>query len=126
MAPVRLDPRDKALRAITEAAWQKQVEALLTAYGWLFYHAPDNRPGRNGAIQNIKAGFPDLVAVRGNRVLFIELKRELGKTSPEQDVWLARLASSGAVETYVWRPRDVEEVSRVLSPQWAAGQPNPS
>jgi hypothetical protein len=116
MAP-RLTARDHQLRAVTEAAHQKNVEALLTLYGWRFFHAPDNRPGRNGAVQNIKAGYPDLTAVRGTRLLYAELKRETGKTTPDQDAWLADLAAAGA-ECYVWRPSDLAEIARVLAPDW--------
>jgi hypothetical protein len=113
----RLTALDRVYRSISEKAWQQQVEALLRLYGWKFYHAPDNRPGRNGAIQNIRAGFPDLIAIRGQRTLAIELKRELGKTTEDQDAWLATMAAAGW-ETYVWRPSDLENVGPVLRPEW--------
>lgn len=113
----RLTARDHQLRAVTEARHQKTVEGLLRVNGWRFYHAPDNRPGRNGAVQNIRAGFPDLLAVRGARALAIELKRQTGKTTPEQDDWLRDMAAAG-METYVWRPSDMEEIARVLAPGW--------
>lgn len=116
MAP-RLTARDHQLRAVTEAAHQRNVESLLTLYGWRWYHAPDNRPGRNGFIQNVRAGYPDLTALRGTRTLGIELKRQTGKTTPEQDTWLADMAAAGW-ETYVWRPSDMEEIARVLKPDW--------
>jgi VRR-NUC domain len=112
----RLTPHQKLLRTIPEKGWQGTVEDVLKVYGWLYYHAPDNRP-INGRIQNVKAGFPDLIAVRGPRHLAIELKRETGKTTPEQDTWLAAFAEAGA-ECYVWRPSDHAEVLRVLAPGW--------
>lgn len=116
MAP-RLTDRDRALRSITEREWQKTAEQMLTANGWRFYHAPDNRPGRNGAIQNIKAGFPDLIAVRGTRQLAIELKRETGRATPEQLSWLDDFEAVGA-EVYVWRPSDAAEMAAILAPGW--------
>ena len=116
MAP-RLTARQIQLRAVTEAQWQKTVESMLRVNGWRFYHAPDNRPGRNGAVQNIRAGFPDLFAVRGTRALAIELKRETGKTTPEQDAWLADMAVAG-MECYVWRPSDAPALQGVLGPDW--------
>ena len=112
----RLTPQEKALRSITEREWQKTVTTLMTAYGWQWWHGADNRPV-NGRIQHVRPGLPDLIAVRGTRVLFAELKRETGKPTPEQVQALAALG--GAAEAYLWRPRDISEVRRVLMPQWA-------
>ncbi len=117
MAP-RLTARDHQLRGITEAQFQRTVEQMLALNGWRFYHSPDNRPGRNGAVQNVRAGFPDLCAVRGARVLFIELKRETGKTTEDQDAWLLALSDTNVVETYVWRPSDAPAIGAVLAPDW--------
>jgi hypothetical protein len=115
----RLTARDIQLRAIPERAWQAKVQTMLTAFGWMWYHAPDNKPDAAGHLQGIKAGFPDLVAVRGQRVLWIELKRETGKTTPEQDTWHGRLRDAGQ-EVYVWRPSDSTRVAEVLRPGFAA------
>lgn len=115
----RLTPQEKALRSITEKDWQNTVTVLLTAYGWRWWHGADNRPGLNGRVQNIKAGLPDIIAARGDRLIFAELKRETGKTTPEQDIALTALGAAGA-ETYVWRPRDISVVRKVLMPGWAS------
>ena len=113
----RLTPEERALRSITERQWQGTVEKLLTAHGWTWYHPGDNRPvtAKSGAkyTQRVVPGWPDLFAVKGPRLLAVELKREDGKTSPEQDAWLAKLAGAG-VETAVWRPRDLAEIRRIL------------
>lgn len=115
---LKLTGREKILRSITEKQFQAQVEGLLKAYGWRYYHPPDNKPvtGNTGRtyIQNVKAGFPDLVAVRGGRLLCIELKRETGKTTPEQETWLADLQAAGA-ECHVWRPRDLPSIRATLA-----------
>jgi hypothetical protein len=114
----RLTPEVRALRAITERQWQATVEKLMTAHGWHWYHATDNRPvtAKSGRkyVQNIRAGWPDLFAVKGPRLLAVELKREEGKTSREQDAWLRVLAAAG-VEVHVWKPRDLAEVRVVLA-----------
>lgn len=89
----------------------------MKANGWTYYHSPDNRP-INGHIQNVKAGFPDLTAVRGTRLIFAELKRELGETSDKQDAWLEQLAATGHAEVYVWRPSDLVLVKKILAPIW--------
>lgn len=109
----RLTEDEKLLRLITERDFQRWVQALMVETGWKFYHSPDNVP-RNGFIQNVKAGWPDLVAVRGRRIIFAELKRETGKTTEAQDEWLAALKLTGA-EVYVWRPSDKGKLRSILS-----------
>lgn len=59
-------------------------------------------------------GFVDLVLVR-NRVLFVELKSQIGKLKPEQSEWGARLLLAGATY-FIWRPVDwySGEIDRAL------------
>lgn len=109
----RLTPAEKSLRAITEREWQSQVQRLASSLGWKFYHAPDNKP-INGRIQKVVAGFPDLVLVKGDRLIFAELKRELGIVAEAQLEWLDALAATGA-ECYVWRPSDIRKVQDTLT-----------
>jgi hypothetical protein len=52
--------------------------------------------------------------VRGERLLFAELKREKGKLSAEQEAWLEDLRRVPGVEVYVWRPGDMDEIAQVL------------
>ena len=109
----RLSSADKAWRAISERDWQNQVHRLAHDLGWKYYHAPDNRPV-HGRIQKVVAGFPDCVLVKGNRLIFAELKKELGIVSEAQESWLAALAATG-VECYVWRPSQMREVQQILA-----------
>ncbi len=113
----RLTPHEVALRAILERDWQATVETLARAHGWKTYHPPDNRPvtSRSGSryVQNIRAGFPDLVLVRGPRLVAAELKRETEHPTPDQVAWLTALREAGA-ETYVWRPSDLTTVRTIL------------
>lgn len=116
----RLSPDEIRLRSMAETQWQAQVEAIASACGWKHWHAPDNRPvtAKSGRryVQNVKAGFPDLVLVRGQRLVFAELKRQgpQGVVSDEQAAWLIALGCTGA-ETYVWRPGDLDLVKAVLA-----------
>ncbi|GAA1337225.1 VRR-NUC domain-containing protein [Arthrobacter roseus] len=108
----RLTDIDNQLRAITERRFQSTVQNLMTAYKWKWFHAPDNRPV-NGRIQGVKAGFPDLIAVRGQRVIVAELKTETGRVSEDQKEWLFLFDHAG-ITSYVWRPRDTEAIKLIL------------
>lgn len=109
----RLSSEAKAWRAISEREWQNQVHRLAASLGWKYYHAPDNKP-INGRIQKVVAGFPDLVMVKGSRLIFAELKKEIGQLSDAQKEWIAALEATG-VEVYVWRPSQMREVQQILS-----------
>lgn len=114
----RLSFEQQQLRAVTEATWQSTVLQIARLNGWRWYHAPDNRPvtARSGRryVQNVRAGFPDLVLVRGPRLIFAELKRETGRVEVEQQEWLDDLARASA-EVYVWRPSDMDDVVATLA-----------
>jgi hypothetical protein len=114
--------------ALSEAAWQGQVEALARFYGWLVYHPPDNRPvdGR-GRRQRTTRGFPDLTLVRGAELIFAELKRDTTYPDADQRAWLDALrqvadavdwaagVDGPAINVYVWRPRDFDDVQARLA-----------
>lgn len=120
--------------ALPEAAFQLQVEQLAAFYGWLAYHTHDSRRSA--------AGFPDLVLVRAPELIVAELKSAAGTTSPAQEAWLEqlRLVASAttkaadalareadrvleqpeaiplpALEVYVWRPHQLEEIHQRLA-----------
>ena len=103
--------------------------------------------GRAGLTSVGDKGFPDVVATRrilgyGRELVVAELKTDTGRMGPGQEEWLAawrelaagigvlekRLGDLGywddaapAVGVYVWRPRDREEVERVLAGPDGAG-----
>lgn len=98
------------LPPITEVAFQRQVIQLARLLGWMVYHTLDSRGS--------SAGFPDLVLVRerDRRLIFAELKTDIGRVRKEQSEWLAALGAvrSVAVEVYLWRPADLDEIAGVL------------
>lgn len=61
------------------------------------------------------AGLPDLLLVRGPRMIWAELKTERGRLEPNQKRWLAALAACAGCETYVWRPGDFERIAEILT-----------
>lgn len=89
-------------RAITEQEWMGTVLDAARLFGWSVYHTYDSRKSQ--------PGFPDLILVRGPRMLVIELKTERGKVRPEQVDWLARLAEVREVTVMVARPSQWDAV----------------
>ncbi|WP_461634486.1 VRR-NUC domain-containing protein [Glutamicibacter soli] len=84
----------------SEATFQSQVIQLAKQLGFKqIYHVYDSRRS--------EPGFPDLVMVnaRTRRTLFIELKTQKGRISPEQVTWIDALRVSGQT-AMVWRPSD--------------------
>lgn len=88
----------RADRAMLEKTLQELVRRRCLANGWRYYHTHRSK--------HSPAGFPDVCAVRGERLLFAELKRETEKPTPEQQAWLDDLTAAG-VEVHLWRPSDL-------------------
>lgn len=114
-----LTARDRLLRSIPEAQVQRNVQEILTMFGWWWYHAPNNRPNKDGKVQRIRAGFPDIIAVRGTRIVVAELKKETGHTTDEQDEVLAMFQLTGKVEIWIVRPSNIDEFRKAMAPEWA-------
>ena len=101
---------------ILEAAFQRWVLGRAVFYGWLGFHPPDNTPRRVGGRavkQRVKRGFPDLTLVRGEVLLFAELKKHRQYPDRDQRAWHDALRATG-VEVYVWRPDDAEQIDERL------------
>ena len=126
---------------MNEEDFSTQVEDALTRFGWRWMHQRSAKTdkGWRTALSGHK-GFLDYVAVRRHRLLFIELKGDTGKTSPEQDEWLndlrecqktillspamvkrgkATITVKGSSmitfpEVYVWYPKDSDAMIEVL------------
>lgn len=99
------------------------------------------RPQRLAAPEG--RGFPDLVLLRPPELIVAELKSDTGRIGPGQEDWIAGFAALGrniaelvqfavgagvefgdnplepvdepAVDAYIWRPRDWDEVQQRLS-----------
>lgn len=127
---------------VSEKDFSSQIEDLLKIYQWRWTHF---RPAwsSKGYRTPIKGdrGFPDIVAVRPPRLLFIEVKSEEAKLTVEQEEWIgvleqcqktiilaAQKLKRGEVtidlessaptvtlpEVYVWRPSDFDKVKVLL------------
>lgn len=111
----RLTDQERAWRALSEKEFQTQVVELARLQGWLVAHFHDSRRqvtranGQRFFIGDKDAkGFPDLVLAKPPVLIFWEMKKELGKTTPEQDEWLERLTECG-MEARVVRPSDWDD-----------------
>jgi hypothetical protein len=102
---------------VSERDLREQIRDLARIYGWRLAFT-------QYSIRSPK-GFPDLVLVRRDRLIFAELKSAKGRVTPEQALWLADLeachigaqqyVSQGhALEVYVWRPDDIERIAEIL------------
>jgi len=111
----RLTDQERSWRELSERQFQTQVIELARLSGWLISHFHDSRRqvtrpnGQKFFIGDKDSkGFPDCCMVRAPEILFWELKKELGKTTPEQDEWLAALSGCG-LEARVIRPSDFDD-----------------
>ncbi len=100
---------------ITEAAFMAQVLELAQLRNWSTFHVRAGRTldsWRTPGSGTMAKGWPDLVLIRGSRLLFVELKRDGGKPTMDQVRVLAVLRE--AAETYIWMPKDWDFIEREL------------
>jgi len=100
-------PRVRRWPNILEKDFQQMVLNVARPCGWLAYHTYDSRRS--------DPGFPDLTLVRGERLLFAELKTVKGRLSDTQEHWLALLTKVPCTEVYLWRPTDWDAIVETLS-----------
>ena len=91
----------------SEKQFEGQVKDLAKIFHWLYYHTWRSI--------HSPAGFPDCVLVRGNRIIFAELKSEKGKVSTSQQEWLDALKET-SVEVFLWYSSDetLEKIAEIL------------
>ena len=98
---------------ILEKEWDAQLfgseKGLAPMLGWTSYHTLRSKGSQ--------PGYPDRTLVR-ERIIFAELKTDSGRPTAEQRDWLDRLARAGG-EVYLWRPRDLPDIGRLLSGAYA-------
>lgn len=95
-------------RAMTEAELQRAVIAWAKVRGWLVMHTRTAfSKGKFSTPIQGDPGFPDLVLARAGTVLFVELKREKGTLTVEQQSWGRALGGMSATTPwFCWRPSD--------------------
>lgn len=94
-APVGRDAEESALLGAV-------LELAARTHWPLRYHTYDSRRSR--------PGFPDLILARHDRLIFAELKSAHGTVTATQQAWLDGLARIRHLDTYVWRPADLQRM----------------
>lgn len=104
-------------RQTPENDFMRQVMELAKLHDWKVAHFGSSVRvvGKNRVFVGDKdaAGFPDLIMVRGQRIIFAELKAPKGRLSETQVGWMLALQRAHD-EAYVWRPDDWEEINHIL------------
>ena len=94
-------------RKVSEKQFQADVVAFAKAHGWrLIYHTYDSRRSEHG--------FPDLVMIRGERIVVAELKVPPNTLTPAQALWLDAFRRA-KVPAYCWTPADWPGIEEVLA-----------
>ena len=96
---------------------QDQITEMAEKWlGWQWVHfrpARTQHGWRTPVSGPLGKGWPDLVLVRGPRIIAAELKSTKGKVTTEQTEVLGALNLAG-VETYIWRPADWDHIVQIL------------
>jgi hypothetical protein len=105
---------------LTEAEWLNTTCSMLDGNSWSrIHHTPTRRAETvytEGSTGSGAAGWPDLFAVRGERAIALELKREGNRPSHEQIGWLDRLRATGIEAHVVTLPYDYGFLEDLLRP----------
>ncbi len=89
-----------------EKAFQARVVAYARRCGWtLIYHTYDSRRSQEG--------FPDLLMLRGKKIIVAELKVPPNAATEAQLRWLDGFRAA-KVPAYLWTPEDWAEIVKVL------------
>ena len=96
---------------ISEKEFLSTVLEYSETQGWQVYHVFEAKI----YARRTSKGFPDLVLLRGDQLIFAELKSEKGPASPAQNEWLTGLAEIAGIQVHVWRPSDWPTIERLLA-----------
>jgi len=104
------DYRQRMLDIMPESQLQERIIEAATIGGWMHYHTHDSRRSDRG--------WPDLVLVRGRRMLVLELKRRTGRVSVHQQGWIDALQRVDTLDVRVVRPDDLDTLrDELLAPE---------
>lgn len=102
---------------LSERAFQREVLRYAKQRGWKAFHA--SRAQYKGGqwltpYGGDGKGFPDLLLLRGTRLVIAELKAQAGTLRKEQRDWLHAFQQLPCAEVYLWRPSDWHTILQIL------------
>jgi len=99
---------------VAASAVESVLEDALRTLGWRFMHQRPAQTARGWrtALTGDK-GFPDYVAIRRDRMLFIEAKGKANRLEPEQLAWRDAIEAAGG-EYHVVRPANLDDFVRAV------------
>ncbi|MGE3705711.1 MAG: VRR-NUC domain-containing protein [Vicinamibacterales bacterium] len=120
--PIRIDKVRKermtteAYRAsLPESTIQDAIMGATLRHGWRRVHFRPARTERGWrTAYEGDDGFPDVVAVRGDRIVVIECKAVGKRPTQAQADWLAAFTGTGKAEVYVLTPADLDRVEEMF------------
>lgn len=89
---------------VPERQFQAMIVELMEATGWASCHTYPLQTKHGWRTGTTAKGWPDLVALRGEHLVAIEVKSDTGRPKPEQIEWLARFASLGCGMAWLVTP----------------------
>jgi hypothetical protein len=116
-AAVVLEVRNLRGDAMTEAEFTDAVLEYAKITGWRSIHLrpAKTEKGCRTAVQGDGKGFPDLLLIRGDRLVIAELKSDTGRPPKgEQMEWL-RAFHAVTPAVYTWRPSDWADIEVTLT-----------
>jgi hypothetical protein len=102
----------------SEAQFQRWVTDCASRMGWSWGHVQKSRVGTKDVwmtamVGPLGKGWPDLILVRGERVIAAELKKKGGQPT-EAQTFVGHLLALAGVPVYVWRPSDRDAIEATL------------
>lgn len=95
----------------------ERTGGLLRMFGWLLWHdeatnAPRTCPRCHAPINLPRnpPGLPDILAVRGDTLWFLELKAGRNKLSEAQEAWYTALKGVSKIRVGIRRPEDIKTI----------------
>ncbi len=103
------------MKCSSEAGFLDTVIQYATLWHWRVFHQRPARTasGWRSAVSGAGKGFPDLLMLRGERIVVAELKVGRRQPTDEQLEWLLDFRNTGA-EAYVWTPSSWPEIEKIL------------
>lgn len=102
--------RQQVLAKTPWREWQNQVIRWASEGGWLVYAINDSRTQHWGT----NTGFPDVLLLRGDRMIVAECKCGSGRKRKDQRVWLDAFEEIWDCEVYEFRPENGDAIRAML------------